>query len=73
MFCFFNIVFEITCCCSLAFFLSSKDGGVPNISLLLVLEDDLPHAEVEHGADVDDEQQGTDHRQGQHWEGGDIV
>ena len=28
----------------------------------------LSHAEVEHGADVDDEEEGTDNRQGKHWE-----
>ena len=25
----------------------------------------LPHAEVEHGADVDDEEEGADHREGE--------
>ena len=48
-------------------FSSSKDGGVSDVSLFLVLEDDLPHAEVEHGADVDHEQQGAHHRQRQDW------
>ena len=28
----------------------------------------LSHAEVEHGADVDDEEEGADDRQGEHWE-----
>ena len=32
----------------------------------LVLQDDFPHAEVEHGADVDDEEHGADD-----WEGED--
>ena len=27
----------------------------------------LSHAEVEHGADVDDEEEGADDRQGEHW------
>ena len=48
------------------FFSSSKDGCIPHVPLLLVLKDDLPHAEVEHGADVDHEQQGAHHRQRQH-------
>ena len=36
----------------------------------IVFSDDphLSHAEVEHGADVDDEEEGTDNRQGKHWE-----
>ena len=32
---------------------------------LLVLKNDFPHAEVEHGADVDDEQHGADHGEGE--------
>lgn len=35
-------------------------------SNLLVLQDNLSHAEVEHGADVEDEEEGAHHRQGQH-------
>ena len=36
----------------------------------LLFDDDphLSHAEVEHGADVDDEEEGTDDREGEHWE-----
>ena len=36
----------------------------------LLFDDDphLSHAEVEHGADVDDEEEGADNRQGEHWE-----
>ena len=36
----------------------------------MVFSDDhhLSHAEVEHGADVDDEEKGADNRQGEHWE-----
>ena len=32
----------------------------------LVLKNDFPHAEVEHSADVDDEEEGTDHGERQH-------
>ena len=32
----------------------------------LVLKNDFPHAEVEHGADVDDEEEGADHGERQH-------
>ena len=32
---------------------------------LLVLKNDFPHAEVEHGADVDDEEHGADDREGE--------
>ena len=53
--------------------LAPEDGAGAAVALLLVLEDDLPHAEVEHGADVDDEQQGAHHRQGQHWEGENVI
>ena len=31
----------------------------------LVLKNDFPHAEVEHGADVDDEEEGADHGESQ--------
>ena len=31
----------------------------------LVLKNDFPHAEVEHGADVDDEEEGAHHGEGQ--------
>ena len=36
----------------------------------LIFDDDphLSHAEVEHGADVDDKEKGADNRQGEHWE-----
>ena len=60
----------------ISYILSSKYGGVPQCRFLksqikystihyrlthfLVLEDDFPHAEVEHGADVDDEEEGAD-------------
>ena len=31
----------------------------------LVLKNDFPHAEVEHGADVDDEEEGAHHGEGE--------
>ena len=31
----------------------------------LVLKNDFPHAEVEHSADVDDEEEGADHGEGE--------
>ena len=38
--------------------------------MMIYFDDDphLSHAEVEHGADVDDEEEGTDDREGEHWE-----
>ena len=32
----------------------------------LVLKNDFPHAEVEHGADVDDEEESADNGESQH-------
>jgi hypothetical protein len=45
--------------------LASEDGGPAAVPLLLTLEDDLSHAEVEHGADVGDEQESTYHGEGE--------
>ena len=32
---------------------------------LLILQYDLPHTKVEHGADVEDKKEGADHREGE--------
>lgn len=45
---------------------STEDGRPSAVSLLLVLQNHLSHAEIEHGADVDDEEEGADDRQGEH-------
>ena len=37
-----------------------------NFSNLLVLQDNFSHAEIEHGADVEDEEEGAHHGQRQH-------
>ena len=42
---------------------SSEYCCVVDVSLLLVLQDNFPHAEVEHGADVEDEKEATDDTQ----------
>ena len=41
-------------------------GHLSESSNLLVLQDNLPHAEVEHGADVEDEEEGAHHGEGEH-------
>jgi hypothetical protein len=48
------------------FMTSASENCAVALALLLILEDDLPHAEVEDCADVDDKQQGADHTQGKH-------
>ena len=35
-------------------------------SYFLILKNDFPHTEVEHGADVEDEEEGAHHGEGKH-------
>ena len=48
-------------------FLSSEDGSISKLRLLLVLQDDLAHTEVEESADVEDEEEGADDRESKDW------
>lgn len=46
--------------------LKASKSFAATFSNLLVLQDNFSHAEVEHGADVEDEEEGAHHGQGQH-------
>ena len=39
---------------------------VKAFSYFLILKNDFPHAEVEHGADIEDEEEGAHHGEGEH-------
>ena len=45
---------------------SSEYCCVVDVSLLLVLQDNFSHAEVEHGADVDNQKKGADNGKSQY-------
>lgn len=39
---------------------------VKAFSYFLILKNDFPHTEVEHGADIEDEEEGAHHGEGEH-------